>query len=155
MSQSSCPLVCGHVPCRSSVFLVSSLSAVRWPLLPGSILWFSTQGLERWEVVCGWMVGDPRSWCMICFHHWAYQQSEPLQVLLSVPKTWSGLFQGGLLPLILFWREVLVSQQSDVPDSVIALLSLGFSVIQKGLAAPPLYEQLISYLEVIFLHSFY
>lgn len=30
-------------PAGSPVFLVSSLSAVRWPLLPGSILWFCRQ----------------------------------------------------------------------------------------------------------------
>lgn len=127
-------------PAGPSVFLLPSLSAVVWSLLPGSILWFSIQGLERWEegLSAWWEIQGPGT--QILLHHWAHQQSEQLWVLLPVSKTWSGLFQGGLLPLILFWRgiprEILVSQQSDVSGSVIAFLSLGFNVIRKRPCCP-------------------
>lgn len=86
-------------PVGPSVFLLSSLSAVRWPLLPGFQPGFPAS--RSWG--CLWMHGGRSK---VLMHRSAYftelMRSEPLWVLLSVSKIWNGLFQGGHLPFILF-----------------------------------------------------
>lgn len=115
-----------------SVFLVSSLSALRLLLLPGSVLWFSSQA------VCGCMVAHPRSWCMDLL---ASLSSSATLGSPGCAQTMEWLIPGRTSSIHAVLerdipREVLVSQHSDVSDSVMSLLSPGFNVIRKSPCCP-------------------